>query len=234
MSKEIYTKLDCQFCVPTGWDHFEQFGVDPNLPNTALAETDSLYARADILPNAPLHFVAMPKFHGIYASIQAPELAHEYGQLRYKLERDYGPMIVAEHGDLGEETTASTMSVRHQHTHFFGGLGDIDAIRYFSDMLSGGLDGVSYDYQTRTAPRFPHQSNIPPEGREMPYLYVEQGNRGIWLPDPEDLLKSQTTQRSIHQLHSGEQLSWKEIQDREDLAKLSCQRVLEMIDRCKE
>lgn len=231
---ERYIKEDCSFCEPQPWEHFADYGVDPNLPHQAIMETENLWVKPDVLPNAPFHAIIMPKFHGVYASVQVPELAQEYGEIRYALERKAGPLFIAEHGDTGESTGASTLSVRHQHTHLYGGLGNTDMIRYFEDMLSGKLDGVAYDHQRIHTPNEAHNLNIPAEGREVPYFYIEQGKQGVWLPDPNDELKSQTTQRSMHRLISGVELSWKDIFDGdEELAKLSVARVVDMLESCK-
>jgi len=226
-------KEGCSFCDigVSDFPHFKEYGVD-HLDQFVVAQTDHFNVKPDILPGNPdgRHMLIHPKFHTFnYAEMHAH--AQEIGGLLYELEHRFGPLAVFEHG--GTKEGNSNQSVYHAHFHAYGGLEGFDIISYMEYMLSGGL-GERYDYLVKPAPDYAFLLNLKARYNGHPYLYVEQGPWAIFAEDKDESMKSQITQRSMHQFFSGEILDWKKIPENDIFAKESVRRINNLIHKCRE
>lgn len=104
--------MDCLFCKI----------IAGEIPSKKLYEDDLVYAFYDIDPQAPVHFLIIPKQHIASAKELTPEnsavVAHVFevaAKLADKLELDNGYRIVNNCGEDGGQT------VQHLHFHVLGG-----------------------------------------------------------------------------------------------------------------
>lgn len=223
---------NCAFCNPyvRSYDHFSRFGKD-RIDLYHLWETENIIVKPDILPVRPdgLHFLMIPKPHRL-AFAQLPEHQYEVGNLLYKIEQEIGqPLIFAEHGGGSAEngyTESKNQSVYHQHAHLVAGEGDV--LQYMADTLPS--EGLSYQWWIAQNANPINQSWQFYTGH--PYLYVQSGNRGLWVEDRGDTMKSQVTQRSLSRFF-GQQVNWKAISEDEEMARLSVARIASAIERCR-
>lgn len=224
---------NCGFCDygKQKFRHFPQYGVG-DLANYVVAETDHFSVKPDIVPGNPdgRHILVHPKAH-VYNHAGLTDHAQEVGQLVYRLEQKFGPLVVFEHGGL--QPGNNVQSIYHAHFHAYGGLEDVKVIDWMEYMLSGGLAADEiYPYEVVPAPDYAFITNLSGRFNGTPYLYVEQGPWGLFVEDPNERMKSQIIQRSMHRFFSGQILDWKKIPEREDLARESVRRISNLIDLC--
>lgn len=231
------TKEGCPFCQIGAVDfpHFERFGVQ-SLDQFVVARTQHYMAKVDPLPvteDGHLLIFPYPAGHGVY-SFSALNHDRELGELLYGLESRFGRAVVLEHGDTSEETS-SIQSVRHPHYHAFFGLNDVDYIAYMEHMLRGGLDGVFHPHFLVETPFLSHTLNLKAVGVDpnTPYLFVSQKGRGLYVPDPDDLMPSMFAQRTGHLFVSGEEMSWKQLGKHDDWAAEGIKRLVNFINKCR-
>ena len=106
---------DCLFCKI----------VRGEVPSTRVAESDHAYAFRDLVPQAPVHVLVVPKEHVVSAHDLAEDQAHLVGEvvlLAQEVARlegidgeDRGYRLVL---NVGED---ANMSVPHLHLHVLGG-----------------------------------------------------------------------------------------------------------------
>lgn len=225
---------DCTFCnyQNSNFPHFEKYGRK-DLDRYVVTETENFQVKPDILPGNPdgRHVLIHPKFH-VYNHAGLTKYIDEMGQLVYQLEQKLGPLVIFEHGGLKQGS--SNQSIYHAHLHAYGGLEEVDVIKWMEHMLSGGLgkDEI-YPYNIFPAPDYAFLANLNGNFNGYPYLYVEQGSWAIMVEDPEERMKSQVTQRSMHKFFSGEILDWKKVDENEEYARESVRRIANLIEFCE-
>lgn len=222
----------CTFCNPqfTRFDHFSRYGKE-RIDLCHLWETDNIIVKPDILPVHPdgLHFLMIPKPHRL-AFAQLPEYKDEVGGLLYQIEQELAtPIIFAEHGGGSAEngyTESKNQSVYHQHAHLVAGEGDV--LQYMADTMPS--EGLECQWWAD------NDANPIGEAAKLytghPYLYVQSGNRGLWVEDRGDTMKSQVTQRNLSR-YFGQVVNWKAMAEDEEMARLSVSRIAAAIERCK-
>lgn len=225
-------KETCPFCnrYLKDFDFFEDYGLDQIVSFIAF-ESPNFLVKPDILPGVKtgLHFLLYPKDH-IYNLAEVNHI-EEMGSVLRKMEKKFGKMAIFEHGGLEEGN--SNQSKYHAHAHIIFGLDKYNMIDYMGDMLDGRLppDRRQYEYQEIQTPKYAFPLNIREHFQNQPYLYVQQGRKGIILSGK---TTSMISQRAVHLLTDGEIMNWKEIEDRPDLQKQSILRILNLIKRCRE
>lgn len=227
----------CPLChlETSKFTHFIDLGV-PGIDRYPVAETDHFFVKPDVLPGNPdgRHMLIFPKFHTYnFAQLATPEIIVEVGSLMKELEGFFGPLVVFEHGGLKDGQ--NHQSVYHAHTHAYGGLEGADVIAYMHDMLNGALepDGLAYPHTIIPAPDYSFLANLREHFEGTPYLYIQQGHWAIYASDPNGIMRSQITQRAMHNLFSRQELDWKRIQQHrewgDDWGRLSAQRIMNLI-----
>lgn len=138
-----------------------------------------------------------------------------------------------EHGGISAGN--SVQSVYHAHTHLIGNLELFDLIRYFQDMLSGGLSqNEIYPYRIVPAPDHLFLVNLNYRFTGKPYFYLEQGHWGIYAEEDENhQMQSQIGQRSMSWLLNGHILNWKNIPEDDNVAREAIQRLKKLYDYCQ-
>lgn len=229
-------KDGCRFCHPNLGDfpHLKEFGL-PRLDLLRVKETEHFIVKPDILPANPdgRHFLVFPKEHKFnFASYGGnPEIVYDLGRLIYSLEQKFGQLVIFEHGGIKEGS--NNQSVYHAHFHAIGGLEGFDIISWMTDMVSGGLDpNEIYPYTIFPAPNYDFLSNLHQRFNGHPYLYIEQGPNALYVEDPNEQMKSQVTQRSMHLFFSGKILDWKRIPENDEFARESARRLANICDLC--
>lgn len=231
-------KEGCSFCNSIKEKNFgflQQYGVD-SIHQKIIFESDNFFIKPDSFPVNPngLHMLLVPKDHVLNFAVKNG-LAHEIGKIMYTLEQNFGPLVVFEHGGLQEGS--NHQSIYHAHAHLIGGLEEYDVIRYMSDILNGQLppDFRNYPHQIVSAPDYAFVTNAWEafQQHKTPYLYIEQGERGIFVPDSEGNMASQITQRAMHLFFSGEIFDWKQLESHPEWQKLSIVRILSLLEKCK-
>jgi len=229
-------KDNCPFCFIGSYPfpHFEKFGR-ARLDTFPILETDNFQVKPDILPANPdgRHFLVFPKTH-VHNFAQFggnPLVVDELGRLVYQLEQKFGPLVIFEHGGVNEGN--NHQSVYHAHFHVIGGLQGYDIISYMSDMVSGGLgQDEIYPHRILPAPNYDFLSNLHHRFNGYPYLYIEQGPWALYIEDGLEQIKSQVTQRAMHNFFSGKILDWKKIPKNEEFARESVRRLANIVDWC--
>ncbi len=224
---------DCHFCVPSrGSDrpyvaHFAVSGRE-RLDQVVLFQTENIKVLPDLLPVHPdgLHLLLIPKPHR-YSFAAIPELSDEVGITIKALEKMTNEqLIVFEHG--GTKEGGSNQSVYHQHAHLIGSQ-EKNVLKYMSEVL----DQAKIEYEristTDASPIVNLQSIFQNHG----YFYIQQGRSGLMAHDPNDRFPSQLAQLNMSQLLTGNGLNWKQIPTNDDLARLSIERIINLIDICK-
>jgi len=229
-------KDKCSFCYVGSYPfpHFKDFGR-ARLDIFPILESDNFLVKPDILPTNPdgRHFLVFPKTH-VYNFAQFGGnslIVDELGRLVYQLEQRFGPLVIFEHGGVGEGN--NHQSVYHAHFHAIGGLAGYDIIFYIKDMVSGGFgQDEIYPYRILPAPNYDFLSNLHPHFNGHPYLYVKQGSRALYIEDQNAGMRSQVTQRAMHRWFSGKVLDWKKIPENEEFARESVRRLANIVDWC--
>lgn len=238
----LESKPGCQLCDYRNGNldvYFQRLGLPGDLSKNIILQTPHFVVKPDSFPVHPYgrHVLIHPKGHGTnFASFG--ENADEVGRAVYAIERIWGEKVVIfEHGGSPTGVESSVQSIYHAHVHVVGGLEDVDIIQYMSDMLNGGLEqeGTVYEHSLSGAPSHAFVENLQYHYGEVPYLYIQQGGRAIYAPDPNNDMRSQITQRSMHDWFSGtRELNWKQFGDNEEFVALAANRVLRLLDHCKD
>jgi hypothetical protein len=101
------------------------------------------------------------------------------------------------------------------------------------DMVSGGLgQDEIYPHKILPAPNYDFLSNLSHRFNGDPYLYVEQGQWSLYIEDKDEKMRSQVTQRAMHNFFSGQILDWKRISENEEFARESIRRLANIVDWC--
>ena len=236
MTEKVKTNVDpnCGFCDynAQNFSHFGLFGQD-NLSAYVVDQSDNFLVKTDIIPGNPdgRHLLVHPREH-VYNHAQLVNHADEVGRLVYRLEQRFGPLTIFEHGGLSPGN--NVQSIYHAHFHAYGGLEDVDVIGWMRHMLTGGLNPDEiYPFEIFPAPDYTFITNLSGRFNGIPYLYVEHGPLSIFVEDTDKKMKSQITQRSMHEWFSHEVLDWKRIPEREDFARESVRRIRNLIDLCQ-
>lgn len=212
--------------------YFQRYGVR-KLTSYVVAETPHYQVKPDIIPGNPdgRHLLVHPKEH-VYNHAGLVGHSDEIGRLTYDLEQKFGPLVVFEHGGL--QPGNNVQSVYHAHFHAYGGLEEVDVIRWMQYMLNGGLGSDEiYPYEIISAPDRAFITNLSRRFNGISYLYVEQGSLGMIVEDREGKMKSQITQRSMHVYFSGQILDWKQIPHNEQFARESVRRISNLVELCE-
>jgi hypothetical protein len=133
-------------CHDKRWGHLAEAGV-PWLSGVTVAETKNWIVKPDILPARPdgNHFILRPKNHTIN-HLEGYE--GELGHIIKYVEDSFGngePIAIMKHGDVHEEG-GTMMSVRHDHTHLFPGVGS-GVLSYLRDVAK--RQGIAYQIVER-------------------------------------------------------------------------------------
>jgi hypothetical protein len=223
-------KDNCPFCKPDQFlrPHFEEFGV-PGLDKAVLIETDNFIVVPDLLPVVPadegVHILVCSKSHRCSLG-ECFAAADEIGGLAYNLEQKFGqPLVIAEHG--GFQDGNNTQSVYHAHAHIVTKNGK-GVLEYMGDDLIN--QGIVYTSLENLDPSIVlNLCEINPHGEG--YLFVQSERAGLLAEDIDGSFPSQITQRALSRLLSGCELNWKEIPVNGELAKLSVQRVVNLVSK---
>lgn len=217
-------KEGCSFChlEESNFPHFARYGVD-HLDRFIGFESPHFLVKPDILPNAPLHFLLVPKAHEY--NFARSNHTDEVGHILKEMEKKFGKAVIFEHG--GIEEGSSNQSIYHAHAHLMYGLkGRI--LDYMGNMLNGQLppDYKVYNYQRIKTPNFAFPNNLHREFKGKPYFYVQQGGEGLIVHGD---TASQITQRAMHLYTDGVIMNWKEMENDPELQKQSIIRILHLI-----
>jgi len=236
----LESKPGCALCDYNNGDldaHFQRLGLSGDLSKNVIYQTPHFVVKPDSFPVEPngRHVLIHPRRHGVnFASFG--DYTDEVGRAVYAIERIWGEKVVIfEHGGSPTVVESSVQSIYHAHVHVVGGLEGIDIVQYMSDMLDGGLepDGRVYEHGISEAPSFVFVDNLQGHYGEVPYLYIQQGSRAIYAQDPNNAMRSQITQRSMHQWFSETpELNWKQFKDDQGYVALAAKRVLTLLDYC--
>jgi diadenosine tetraphosphate (Ap4A) HIT family hydrolase len=223
----------CSFCKPKENPHFAQFGVC-DLSNRILFESENIYVTPDVLPSHPdgLHLLMIPKPHR-YSFAENPDLAEEVGYTLGQLERRFcTELVFFEHGSVKDG--GKNQSIYHQHAHLIDAEG-YDVIRYMSEYLNSipdYLGGPIHHKVVHVADRSPIV-NLQTLFDGVGYLYMQQGYGAIIAHDGVDGFPSQLTQRGMSRFF-GQEVNWKKLPHNEQMTRLSVQRLIRLMDRCRE
>ena len=234
------SKPDCALCDYRNGNldiHFQRLGLPGDLSKNQILRTPNFVVKPDSFPVHPngRHVLIHPRNHGVNFATMG-EHASEIGEAVYAIEQLWGERVaIFEHGGSLTNEESSVQSIYHAHVHIVGGLGDVDVIRYMSDMLNGGLehDGLTYPHSVSWVPNDAFVENLKYHYGEDPYLYIQQGGTAIYAADPLNIMRSQITQRSLHSWFSRTtELNWKQFGENEEFAALAANRILTLLDHC--
>ena len=221
----IEREFGCTFCHPEQSVrlHFAEYGV-ARLDFVKLIETDHIFVVPDLLPIGT-HVLMIIKNHK-YSFAAHPDLADEVGFVHHQLESLFHTqMAFIEHG--GIENGGSNQSIYHQHAHIIETKG-LNVIQYMSDTL----ESQSIEHEIIFTPDSSPAVNLQHAFDNQAYLYLQQGNRGIIAHDPDNHFPSQTAQKNLSLLLEGRTLNWKQIVNDHEMAKLSVQKIVNLLERC--
>lgn len=221
----VERKAGCTFCYPeqSTRPHFKEFGV-ARLDQVKLIETDHIYVVPDLLPIGA-HVLMIIKDHDNSFAVH-PDLAEEIGYIHHQLETLFHTqMAFVEHGGVTEN--GSNQSIYHQHAHIIESK-EFDLIRYMSDVLKA----QSIEHEIILTPNSSPAVNLQRVFDNQAYFYLQQGNRGIIAHDPDNHFPSQLAQKNLSLFLEGRVLNWKQISNDHEIAKLSVQKIVELIERC--
>lgn len=221
----IEQKSGCTFCHPekSVRPHFAEYGVS-RLDLVKLVETDHIFVVPDLLP-VGAHVLMVIKKHD-YSFAAHPNLAEEVGYMHHQLEYLFHTqMAFIEHGGITDG--GSNQSIYHQHAHIIEAKG-FDFIRCMSDVL----EEQSLEHEIIFTPNASPAVNLQHAFDNQAYFYLQQGNRGIIAHDQNNTFPSQLAQKNLGLLLEGRELNWKQIPQDPDLAKLSVQKIVNLIERC--
>ncbi len=222
----IEKEQGCTFCNPESVKrpHFNDYGKD-RLDLVHFVETDNVLVIPDLLP-VGIHLLMIIKRHN-YSFAAHPELVKEVGSALHQTEQiTRTPIVFIEHGGIADG--GSNQSIYHQHAHLFGANG-FDLVRFMSNVLND----KQIFYQQFFTPDPSPITNLGQVYQNKAYLYLQQGHRGIIAHDPDNSFPSQLAQRNIGWLFENRELDWKQIPHNPELARLSVQKIIELIERCK-
>jgi len=151
-----------------------------------------------------------------------------WGALTFELEYILGqPIAILEHGGAGPG--ANHQSIYHAHAHIV--TTELNPIPILSsDFARRNVSHTSFAVADHS-----HIETVTTLASGANYLYAQSAGAALLTIDTDGTHPSQQIQRALGTQHYGTFLDWKQIgQDSDDaLAKLSVQRMLSMIDRCR-
>lgn len=221
----VERKAGCTFCYPeqSTRQHFKEFGVT-RLDQVRLIETDHIYVIPDLLPIGA-HVLMVIKDHE-YSFAAHPDLVEEVGYIHHQLEDLFHTqMVFIEHGGIADG--GSNQSIYHQHAHIIE-TKDLNVVQYMSDVL----EAQSIEHETIYTPDSSPAVNLQHAFDNQAYFYLQQGNRGVIAHDHDNHFPSQLAQKCLGLLLEGRALDWKQISQDPEIAKLSVQKVVNLIERC--
>ena len=230
-------KINCPFCnkESSANSHFEKYGLVNNPDLAHILETDNTYIKPELLSSSPdgMHLLLIPKPHRL-SFTALPELANEVGHAIQRIEDEFQRSFVFfEHGSaMGGES--KLQSVYHQHGHLIPD-GNSNILEYMADRLK---KVYKIPFKIIDTPDKSPIVNLKQYFKGFNYLYIQQGRKGLIAHDnkdgdPTDSFPSQMTQKSMSLFLGHVEIDWKLINQKEEFARLSAQRMANLIAQCK-
>jgi len=215
--KIIEGKSNCPFCIPRGHSFLKYYGISQFAASNYIIESGSFFVKPNILPvnDQGSHLLLIPKTH-LTSLAQVEDREDEIRSILLRLRYLIGDFAIFEHGSFKEGS--NNQSIYHSHAHIIGNIDGYDIIRYFEDVLNGGLNSEEIYpykiYQGNDDILGFHRNLIGIVGENKDscssYLYIQQNNLCMVSFDSDNNMRSQVIQRAMGRFF-GQELDWKKI-----------------------